>query len=164
MSLLAAWQARTSRERTALALGAVAVTALLFYGFAWEPWRVQQARLRDYLPRLRAQAAQFSVDVAEAARLRAQVRTAPSGEHPRSAIESAAAATGVRAQLKSIAEVPAGRFQVTLDPVPYDAFIRWAGALAAQAVTVESVELRAGAAPGTVTVVSLVVKSRGAEQ
>ncbi len=163
-SLPSAWQARTPRERAALGLGAVAITALLLYGFVWEPWRIQQARLREYLPRLRAQATQFTADATEARRLRAQARIAPAGEQPRQTIESAAVEAGMRGHLKSVTEVTGGRFQVVLGPVPYDAFIRWTGALAASAVTVESVQLRAGPTPGTVTVESLVLKARGAAQ
>lgn len=155
------WQARTARERTAIGFGAVVVAGLLLYGFVWEPWRVQQARLREYLPRLRAQATQFTADATEAQRLRERARITPAGDQPRAAIESAAVETGMRAQLESITELARDRFQVVLDPVAYDAFVRWTGALAARAVAVESVQLRAGATPGTIAVDSLVLKGRG---
>jgi general secretion pathway protein M len=164
-SLRAAWEARTPRDRSALAFGAVALVALLLYGFVWEPWRMQQAQLREQLPRLRAQAAQFATDAAEAARLRERARPAAVGEQARAAIESSAVEAGVRPQVKSISEAAGGRFRVTLEPVAYDAFIRWIGALAAGAgIAIESLQLRAGATPGMVAVDALVLKMPGGER
>jgi len=160
-ALRTAWQGRTSRERTALVFGGVAVVFLLLYGFVWEPLRAEHARLREILPRLRAQSAQFAADATEARRLRDRRQTASANETPRAAIESAAVEAGMRPRIKSVTEVAGGRFQVALEPVSYEALIRWVGALAADAgIALESVQLRPGATPGTV-VVDTIVLNRG---
>lgn len=163
-ALRTAWQARTSRERTALACGGAAIVVLLLYGFVWEPLGAERQRLQASLPRLRAQSAQFAADAAEARRLRGARTTASASKHPRTAIESAAVEAGVRPRIKSVGEIASGRFQVALDPVPYEALIRWIGALTASGLALESVELRPGAASGTVVVDTLVLRSRGGER
>jgi type II secretory pathway component PulM len=163
-ALHAAWQTRTPRERAALAFGSAAVVFLVFYGFVWEPLRAEQKRLRESLPHLRAQSAQFAADAAEAGRLREMRRTASASESPRAAIEAAAVEAGVRPRIKSVAEVAGGRLQVAVDALPYEALIRWIGALASSAgIGVESLQLRPGATSGTVVVDTLVLKGRGVE-
>jgi type II secretory pathway component PulM len=163
-ALRAAWRGRTHRERTALACGGLAVVLLLLYAFVWEPLRAEQKRLRAALPALRVQAAQFAVDAAEARRLRGGNHAASTSEAPRSAIESAAATVGLRPRIKSVAEGADGRFQVAVEPMPYDALVRWIGTLTSGAgVTLESVQLRPGATSGTVIVDALVLKRRGGE-
>lgn len=158
-----AWQARTPRERSALALGAVVVVALLLYSFLWEPMRAEHRRLREYLPQLRAKAAQFTRDAAEAQRLRGAGQAPSRSESARASLEAVAERTSVRANITSITEVSDGRVQVALEAPPYEAFVRWVGALAGSAgFTVESVQLRPGPAPGIVSVETLVLKKAGA--
>jgi type II secretory pathway component PulM len=160
-ALRAVWHVRTPRERTALACGSVVVAALLLYGFAWEPLRAEHKRLREFLPQLRAQSLQFAADAAEAGRLRGVAQTASRSESPRAAVEATAVEAGVRPRIRSIAEVAGGRLQVAVEPVPYEALIRWIGALSSSAgITVESVQLRPGPTPGTVLVETLVLKGR----
>lgn len=160
-ALRAVWQVRTPRERTALALGGLVVAALLLYGFAWEPLRAEHKRLCEFLPQLRAQSMQFSADAAEAGRLRGIAQTASRSESPRAALEATAVAAGVRPRIRSITEAAGGRLQVAVEPVAYEALIRWIGALASGAgITVESVQLRPGPTPGTVLVETLVLKGR----
>jgi type II secretory pathway component PulM len=161
-ALRAAWQARTSREHTAVGVGAVVVTSLLLYGFVWEPLRADRARLREIVPHLRTQSAQFTTDAAEARRLRGQGHSALASEPPRAVIESAAVESGMRPRIRSVTEVASGRFQVAVEPVSYEALIQWVGALASSdGIALEAVQLRPGATPGTVVVDTLVLKGRG---
>ncbi|MGB8435536.1 MAG: type II secretion system protein M [Burkholderiales bacterium] len=156
------WLARTPRERFALTVAAGVIAALLLYSFVWEPVRAERARLRESLPQLRAQAAQFASDAAEASRLRASARGQPPSVGGATAVEAAAEQIGVRANITSITEVSGGRLQVALEPVPYEALVRWIGELARSAgLAVESVQLRPSPKPGIVIVESLVFK--GAE-
>lgn len=162
-ALRAAWQARRPRERAALVFGGVLVAALLLYGFAWEPLRAEHKRLREFLPQLRAQSAQFAADAAEAGRLRRTQQTISRTENARASVEAAAVESGVRPRIRSVKEVAAGRLQVAVEPVPYEGLIRWIGLLASGAgITVESVQLRPGPTPGTVLVDTLVLKGSGA--
>jgi len=161
-SLRAAWHARNTRDRIVLKAGACAVALLLFYAFVWEPARTEQERLRQSLPRLREQAAQFAADAAEAKRLRSLGLAKAGGSGTPATVEAAAERTGLRASIKSITEAPGGRLRIALDPVPYGAWVRWIGELSGSAgFTVESVQLRAGAAPGTVIVEKLEVIGAG---
>lgn len=162
-SLRAAWQERTLRDRFALALGAAVVAVLLLYAFVWEPVRVDHKRLRESVPQLRAQAVQFATDAAEAQRLRDVGLRHPGGANTPASLEAAADRTGMRARIKSITEVSGGRVQVVLEPVPYEALVRWIGELTGSAgFAVESVQLRPGPAPGIVLVQTLVLKGAGA--
>jgi general secretion pathway protein M len=162
-ALRTAWHARTPRERTTLVFGGVTVAALLLYGLVWQPLRADHERLRKSLPQLRAQSVQFAADAAEAERLRGIGQAGAIAASPRAAVEAAADEAGVGARIKSVAETAGGRLQVAVEPVAYEALLRWIGALAAGAgITVESVQLRPGPVPGTVVVETLVLKQRGA--
>ena len=162
-ALRAAWQARSPRERAALVFGGVLVATLLLYGFAWEPLRAEHKRLRESLPHLRVQSAQFAADAAEAGRLRRTGQSISRTENPRASVEAAADQSGVRPRIRLVTEVAGGRLQVAVEPLPYEGFIRWIGALASGAgITVESVQLRLGPTPGTVLVDTLVLKGSGA--
>jgi general secretion pathway protein M len=161
-SLRAMWYARTPRERLALTIAGIVVALFLLYTFVWEPVRAERARLRDSLPQLRAQAARFSADAAEASRLRASARERPQSVSGPAAVEAVADQVGVRGSIGSVTEVTGGRLQVVLEPLPYEAFVRWIGELARSAgLAVESVQLRPGPKPGLVLVESLVFKGAG---
>jgi len=161
--LRAAWDTRNPRERIALGLGALVLALLLLYAFVWEPLRAEQKRLRQSLPLLRAQAAQFAADAAEARRLRSVAQAQPDRSSTRASLEALAERAGVRASIKSITEVSGGRVQVALDPLAYEALVRWFGELArGTGFAVETLQLRPGAAPGTVMVQTLVLKGAGA--
>jgi general secretion pathway protein M len=162
-SLRTMWHARTPRERFALMLAGVVIAVFLLYSFVWEPVRAERTRLRESLPELRAQAARFAIDAAEVRRLRASAHGQPqSSAGGPTAVEAAAEQIGVRASITSITEVPGGRLQVALEPVPYEVLVRWIGELARSAgLAVESVQLRPGPKPGLVMVESLVFKGAG---
>jgi type II secretory pathway component PulM len=162
-ALRAAWHGRNPRERTAIAFGGVSVAVLLIYGFVWEPLRAEHIRLRAALPHLRAEAAQFNADAAEAGRLRKIGHVMQPGASPRASVETAAKQTGVGKSIKSVTEVSGGRLQIVMDPVSYELLIRWVGGLTSNAgIAVESMHLRPGPAPGTVFVDTLVLKGYGA--
>lgn len=161
-SLRTIWHARTPRERLALTVAGVVIAVFLLYSFVWEPVRAKRMRLLESLPQLRAQATQFATDAAEASRLRASTRGRPQSVGGPTAVEAAADQIGIRASITSITVAPGGRLQVALEPVPYDALVRWIGELARRAgLAVDSVQLRPGPKPGTVLVESLVFKGAG---
>jgi general secretion pathway protein M len=161
-SLRTMWHARTPRERFALTVAGVVIAVFLLYSFVWEPVRAERSRLRESLPQLRAQAARFATDAAEVTRLRASTRGQPQSAGGPAAVEAAADQIGVRASITSITEAPGGRLQVALEPLPYEALVRWIGELARSAgLAVESVQLRPGPKPGLVVVESLVFKGAG---
>jgi general secretion pathway protein M len=161
-SLRTMWHARTPRERFALMLAGVVIVVFLLYSFVWEPVSAERTRLRESLPELRAQAARFAIDAAEMRRLRASAHDQPQSASGPTAVEAAAERIGVRASIASITEVPGGRLQVALEPVPYDVLVRWIGELARSAgLAVESAQLRPGPKPGLVMVESLVFKGAG---
>jgi general secretion pathway protein M len=161
-SLRTMWHARTPRERFALTVAGVVIAVFLLYSFVWEPVRAERSRLRESLPQLRAQAARFAIDAAEVRRLRASAHGQPQSLGGPAAVEAAADQIGVRASITSITEVPGGRLQVALEPLPYEALVRWIGELArSTGLVVESAELRPGPKPGLVMVESLVFKGAG---
>jgi len=156
------WQGRNQRERTMLSLGAIVLSVLFIYAFVWEPASAGHKRLRGYLPQLRAQAAQVSADAAEAQRLRSRQLASRVPSTP-AAVEAVAEQARIRANITSLTERPEGRLQLVLKAVPYDALVSWLGVLPASAgFVVESVQLRAGAAPGMVEVESLVLRAASA--
>jgi type II secretory pathway component PulM len=138
------------------------VLTLVFWGFIWEPLRADHRRLRASLPPLRAQAEEFSRNADEAKRLRGMRQTARPGASPRAAIEAVAGEVGLKPSIKFISEAPGGRLQVGIDPVSYEALVRWIGTLASTAgIAVDAVQLRPGPTPGTVLVETLVLRGPG---
>jgi len=161
-SLRTMWHARIPRERFALTVAGVVIAVFLLYSIVWEPVRAERTRLLQSLPQLRAQAGQFAIDAAEMRRLRTSEHGQPQSAGGPTAVEAAAEQIGVRASITSITEVPGGRLQVALEPLPYEALVRWMGELARSAgLAVESVQLRPGPKPGLVVVESLVFKGAG---
>jgi general secretion pathway protein M len=161
-TLRAVWYARNPRERMALGTGTIALALMLMYALVWEPVRAEQKRLRESLPLLRAQAAQLAADVAEAKRLRdlAQAQVDPS--NPRAALAAVADRAGVRPSITSITEASPGRVQLVLDPLAYEALVRWIGELTrTPGFAVETLILGRARASGTVLVQTLVLKRIG---
>lgn len=156
------WKARAERERVVLLGGGAALLLLLLYAFVWDPISTEHGRLRESLPALRATAAKFEADVQEVERLGRRGGEARSAGRGPAALEAAADRAGIRARIKSIEEGAGARLQVTLDVLPYEALVQWIADVGASAgLTVDSMELRSGGAPGVVAVPTLVFKGTG---
>jgi general secretion pathway protein M len=158
--LRAAWEARTPRERSVLAAGAVVLAALLGYQFAWSPLMAERERLRSSIVTLRVQAAAFTEDASEAEQLRGSANSRERSGTPLQTLRALAERNGMRGRIKSIAESPDGRLQVALEPAPYEGVVRWLGEVARDgALSVESIEMKRTNTPGMVQVESLVFKA-----
>jgi len=159
-SLRASWEARTPRERLVLAGGAAALATLLLYQFAWSPLAAERERLRNSIPPLRVQAAQFADHASEAEQLRGSVNGRDRAGTPSQKLQALAERHGMRGRIKSITESPDGRMQVIVQPAPYEAVVRWLGEVSLDgALAVEAVEMKRTGAPGVVQVESLVVRA-----
>jgi general secretion pathway protein M len=157
--LRTAWEARTARERGVLALGAIAVVLLLLYQYVWSPLVVERERLRNSIVPLRVHAAQFAHDASEAEQLRTAAHSRERDATPTQTLQALAERNDLRDRVKSVAESPDGRVQVTLEPVPYETVVRWLGDIAQSgSLAVESLEMKRTSTPGVVQVESLVLK------
>lgn len=149
------------RDRNVLIAGSAVLLVLLLYAFVWDPLQMDHARLRESIPGLRAQATRFDALAGEAERLRGSARGAAAPAGP-AAIEAAADRTGVRASIKSIEQQSGGKVQVAIEGVGYDALLAWIADVASSAgMSVDSIQVQRGAAPGAVSVPSLVFKGWG---
>jgi type II secretory pathway component PulM len=137
--LHAFWAGRTSRERTFLAAGATVLLLGLGYGLVVEPLVKANHKLAASLPKQRAELRLMRAQVDEIERLRAGSRSAgKTGSALVHAIESAAAAHGVREAVTGLAPLAADRVRVTTGPMPASAWLAWFSDLERQGISVVS--------------------------
>lgn len=143
MNLAHAWQSRSYRERSALALGGAVVAVLLLVVLAWLPLERLRSRLGAELPRLRASVVALERDAAEARRLRAIAPTATSSA------ASAAMPTELAGAQLGMADEKHVRLRG--DDVAFTALLEWLGAAqSANGLRVESARIEALPSPGRV--------------
>jgi general secretion pathway protein M len=151
--LIQFWRSRAPRERVVLAGGSALLVLALGFAYGWLPMQRDAAQLKKALPQLRAQAQQLQQDAEEATRLKARPPVAQAEGSLAAVIEQRATAGGLRERIEAIIPQDAGRVQVVLPEVAFDAWIGWLGELqAGHGVRVESVRIDAGEAPGMVKV------------
>jgi general secretion pathway protein M len=150
-TLVRRWQQLQLRERRLIGLGAIALSAMLLYMFAFEPAWAGRQRLAAELPTLRSQLAQMEALAAEARRLSGTAATSDSPQQLRAQIEQSIAAAGLQgsvSQLTQSGELIDLRFKAA----PFPQWIGWFD------TTLRETRLRAvdvavsrEAAPGTVS-------------
>jgi general secretion pathway protein M len=154
------WAAREPRERNMLTAGGVVALVLLLYLAIWDPIQSSSDRLAKELPRLRDQSAQFNRDAAEAERLRGQANSRGAPPPIATAVQDAAQRASVQAAIKSVQTLAPDRVQIAMNPVAFDALMRFIGDLGQDAgVAVESITTTATAEAGKVQVDGLVLRS-----
>ena len=147
------WAARTARERAFLAAGSAVLLIGLGYGLIVDPLIKANARLAASLPKQRAELRLMRAQVTEIERLRSKnPGTARSGSALVHAIESAAAAHGVREAVSNLAALPGDKVRVTTLPMPVSAWLAWFADLERQGVIVVSCRLTTDAKPGLLSV------------
>jgi general secretion pathway protein M len=152
------WNARSPRERRAIALGAAVVTVALLWAYLWVPLQTDRARLLQELPRLRVAAGAVAEGAQEAPRLRAAVQRATAGSA--AGVIEARAREDFAAAFGAVAALGDDRYRVTLQPVAFEALTRYLGALATEhGIVVDSLALAPQAGPGTVAVEALVLRA-----
>ena len=109
---------------------------------------------------LRAQAAQFRVDVTEAESLRGRIKSGDSARALPAIIEASAKEAGLRESIKQIQPLSNERSQLNLSNVAFDALVPWLARLAeAEGVSVETISASGASAAGRVQVESLVLRT-----
>ena len=96
------WQSRTLRERRVLLIGATLLAVLLIWWWLIDPALSTRKKMRQQLPELQAQSAQFQALANEVAEL----PTAPPAAQPlsRQALEHLLTASGLKAQQITMAD------------------------------------------------------------
>jgi len=157
---LRAWLAgREPRERVLLVGGSVVATLLVLYALVWSPISTEADRLSRSLPKLRADAAAFGREAAEAERLRATTQSRPAPKPLAIAVQESAPRFNVQTAIKSVQALGPDRAQVAMGPVSFDSLMLWLGDLAQSAgITVETLQLSSLAEPGKVAVDGLVLR------
>ena len=128
--LLLQWQARTARERSVLAWGAVLLGLMLAYALLWYPARQGVARLESAMPRLRAELTAMRVQSAEIAGLRKTVaKSRLDAAGALAAIQASAGARGLGSALSKVETMGSDRVRVLLNVVQFDLWVAWADQL-----------------------------------
>ena len=150
--LIQFWRSRAPRERLVLSGGSALLVLALGFAYGWLPMQRDATQLKKALPQLRAQALQLQQDAEEATRLKARPAVAQGGSLA-AVIEQRATTGGLRERIAAITPQDAGRVQVVLPEVAFDAWIGWLGELqASHGVRVESTRIEATDEAGMVKV------------
>jgi general secretion pathway protein M len=147
MNLPAAWTRRNPAERRYIAMGALAVGAVLVVALVWLPLERARTRLAADLPRLRAEVAALQRDAEEVKRLRALPASNPSSASPLASL----ATNGGGLAGAQLAVLDERRVRITGADVSFAGLLEWLrNAQATHGVRVESARLDALPAPGRV--------------
>jgi type II secretory pathway component PulM len=147
------WAERTGRERAYLTVGMVIVLCGLGYGLIIDPLLKTNAKLAGILPKQRAELRLMRTQVSEVERLRGKHPGATkSGSALIHAIETAAAAHGVREAVSNLAALPGDRARVSTGPISLTSWLAWFGDLEQAGVSIVSCRLTSDAKPGLVSV------------
>jgi general secretion pathway protein M len=151
--LHAFWAARNTRERGFLAAGAAVLGFGLLYGLLIDPLLSANAKLAASLPKQRAELRLLRTQVEAIERLRAEPGgAAKTGSALVHAIETTAAARGVRQHVTSLTPLAGDRVQLRAGPLPVGSWLTWFGELEAQGISALTSQIRADESPGMVHV------------
>jgi len=154
--LRAFWADRSARERGFLAAGGAVLLLGLGYALVFDPLIKANHKLAASLPKQRAELRLMRAQVGEIERLRVHNQSAgKSGSALVHAIESAAAAHGVREAVTGLVPLAEDRVRVTTGPMSATAWLAWFTDLERQGIGVESWRLTGEDRPGRVSVEAL---------
>jgi len=154
------WQALGARERRALTVLAVFLAPVLLYLLVWGPVENGLARSTARLSTVQGQLAQLR----EQAALVTALRAAPRSEAPAdaaSAVQEAAAGSGLREQVKRVDADSPGSVRVQLEAAPFSALMSLLVELQQKGLRTESATIERNAKPGTVNA-RLLLQASGA--
>lgn len=151
------------RERITVSIGATAVALMLFYVAVAEPLMSARATWQRRVNDDAALVSWMRSAVVEMHSLRGLAHTAPDvrqGESLFGTVDRTARSTALGPAIKRLQPDGSNRVRVQLEAAPFDALIRWLGALqAGYAVHVDAVSVDRADAPGTVN--AQITLSRG---
>ncbi len=159
-ALRKAWESRSPRERSVLAVLA-AFVVVLAYGLLVYAAERDRTALRARVASLRTQAVLLDQQAAEYGRLSASVPPTASPGELRALVQARTDASRMAGALTRLDAVAAGQVQATFGAVAFADWLAWAAALDAQQVRVESARIEALAAPGMVSVTATLTRARG---
>jgi len=154
------WQALGAREQRALSVLAVFLVPVLLYLLVWTPVESGLARSRARLSTVQGQLAQVREQAALVAGLRAQPRSEAPADAA-SAVQEAAAANGLREQVKRVDADNASSVRVQLEAAPFPALMSLLVELQQKGLRAESATIERNAKPGTVNA-RLLLQASGA--
>lgn len=155
-----AWDARKAGQRDiilllTLLLGAAAYLLLVQAGYA------AHQRLQSGVASLRSQAAGVVQQAAELDRLRATPAAPASATDLRTLVEAHAGAAGLAHALLRVEARDAHRVVVVFGAIGFADWLQWVDGLGAQRVLVETCQIDALSAPGSVSVTATLLRAAG---
>lgn len=127
------WRTLQPRERVVLAGGGTLALIMLGYALFWAPLQRDLSRLREAVPRERAQLMQMRVQVREIAALRAQAPVAGNSSNLLTTLERSAQEHKLRQFITRMEPDAVNGVRVSLDAVAFSALLEWLADLQRQA-------------------------------
>ncbi|MDD5366739.1 MAG: type II secretion system protein M [Gallionellaceae bacterium] len=148
------WAGRTPRERTLLAAGIAVVLCGLAYALIVDPLLKANGKLAASLPQQRAELRLAQAQASEIERLqRGHMSVARTGGALVHAVETSAAANGVRDAVTNLAPLPGGdRVRVSTGPMAVTAWLAWFADLEQEGIGIVSYRAVMDPRPGLISV------------
>lgn len=148
------WAARSPREQIYLAAGIAVVLVGIAYAAIFDPLFKANGKLAASLPQQRAELRLLRVQVSEIERLQSsRTQAGKSSGGLIHAIESSAAAHGVREAVTNLSPLPGGdRVRVTTGPMAVSAWLAWFADLEQEGIPIISYRGTMMAKPGSISV------------
>jgi general secretion pathway protein M len=144
------WNGLAERERRIVAIGALAVAAMLGWAFVWHPLSAKRAELRDEVDAGQRDLAFVRVAAADVERLRATGKQGRRDRQGRSLLalaDATARASGLEGSLKRVEPVGATSVRVSFEVARFDALIAWIEGLTRD-YGIEAIDVSADRADG----------------
>lgn len=119
------WNSLQSRERLAIAIGAVVLLVLLGYSVVWAPVQRDLASLRSEVPKQRAQLALMRVQAQQVVQLRSNAPSKIGSGNLLTKLEQSAQSRGLRENITRMEPDETNSVRLSLDGVDFNSLLRW---------------------------------------
>jgi type II secretory pathway component PulM len=123
------WDAFSARERAAVAIALVLALGTALYLILWAPGMAARQSLTAALPRLRAQLEDMRWQREQVLTLRKKLGATTQKGDIASVLRASAAQAPFAPAIERIEVLPGGKARMQGGPLPFDAWLAWAGSL-----------------------------------
>jgi len=147
------WSGLSARERFVVALAVALVLSAGLYLALWAPGMAARQSLSAALPRLRAQLEDMRWQREEVLALRKQVGASTQPGDLGAVLRASAAQASFAQAIERVETLPGGKARVVGGPLPFDAWLAWAGSLHRElGVRIDTCRINALDQPGQVRI------------
>lgn len=153
------WESRAPRERTIIAISALALGVVLYIWLVQLGWN-DYIRLRASVAALRVQTGRLETQAIELERLRAAPPIPASQSDLLTLVQAQTGASGLAGALVKIDAPDANQVVVVFGAVAFADWLNWVASLKSQQVRLDTCRIQALSTPGMISVTASLMRAR----